>query len=166
MIQKKNCATLRPTRLYLVQCQICWKVGILRITSPAPLTGIKYCIFQACTSLKLREIQAASHLWKGKLIPAFLPCLLHSAPTALFCRQEIQTAIHAGCSGNKILFPGNKERWNQIAKKKLTLYEDYFCDGNEIFSKSKRMHKITSNCFRDTECLQELKLAINFQLGL
>ena len=32
----KNCATLRPTRLYLVQCQICWKVGILRITSPAP----------------------------------------------------------------------------------------------------------------------------------
>lgn len=166
MIQKKNCATLRPTRLYLVHCQICWKVGILRITSPAPLTGIKYCIFQACTSLKLREIQAASHLWKGKLIPAFLPCLLHSAPTALFCRQEIQTAIHAGCSGNKILFPGNKERWNQIAKKKLTLYEDYFCDGNEIFSKSKRMHKITSNCFRDTECLQELKLAINFQLGL
>lgn len=166
MIQKKNCATFRPTRLYLVQCQICWKVGILRITSPAPLTGIKYCIFQACTSLKLREIQAASHLWKGKLIPAFLPCLLHSAPTALFCRQEIQTAIHAGCSGNKILFPGNKERWNQIAKKKLTLYEDYFCNGNEIFSKSKRMHKITGNCFRDTECLQELKLAINFQLGL
>lgn len=50
--------------------------------------------------------------------------------------------------------------------KKLTFYEDFFCDGNEIFSKSKRMHKITSNCFRDTECLQELKLAINFQLGL
>lgn len=122
MIQKKNCATLRPTRLYLVQCQICWKVGILRITSPAPLTGIKYCIFQACTSLKLREIQAASHLWKGKLIPAFLPCLLHSAPTALFCRQEIQTTIHAGCLGNKILFPGNKERWNQMAKKTNSLW--------------------------------------------
>lgn len=166
MIQKKNCATLRPARLYLVQCQICWKVGILRITSPAPKLVSNIAFFRHAPAWSWREIQAASHLWKGKLIPAFLPCLLHSAPTALFCRQEIQTTIHAGCSGNKILFPGNKERWNQIAKKKLTLYEDYFCDGNEIFSKSKRMHKITSNCFRDTECLQELKLAINFQLSL